>query len=210
MECTISQWCDADRDRIRNGWDEPLKLTPPSLPLYIKNRERHEQQLTNKQRMAWTRGRAKERVVRVVPMTTCPCQVHCGTLTVSVYPLDRRSDAGRGEGVTISLPCGKFWTKNEPWTTISQSSSWSPPLLSLIVTTIAPECWSNPATCPTTSKRNVDDPDCWWSATENAEAGKWILSSEHQRQSEDQRVLFYAENRELKAYVNHLFQMTGE
>lgn len=52
-------------------------------------------------------------------MTTCLCQVHCGTLTVSVYPIDCRSDVGRRNGVTINCPRRKCWTKNEPWTIIN-------------------------------------------------------------------------------------------
>ncbi|KOX67997.1 Calcitonin gene-related peptide type 1 receptor [Melipona quadrifasciata] len=46
----------------------------------------------------------------------------------------------------------------------------------------------------------------YWNArlvnvTENAEAGTWVLSSEDQRRSEDQRVLFYVEYRELMDYL---------
>ena len=156
--------------------------------------------------MAWTKGRARERVVRVVPVTTCPCQDHCGTLTVSVYPLDRRSDAGRGEGVTIGRPCWKFRTKNEPWTTVSRSFNWSPLLPSPIVTTITPGFSLSPTSCPTTIRRSVDNFDGW-------SMRDWNYWSWRKNVTErtSKSVSFYGEKiKEFKDRVNNIANMKQE
>lgn len=118
------------------------------------------------------------RSVRIGPVTTaCPSRVHYGTLTVSVYPLDRRSDGGRGESVTISRQrrrCRGMMTsisdwreRNSNYTSRNKLCRWSPRVGQVITaTTTIRECSSNAVAAAVTTtilprtsatRRSVDD-----------------------------------------------------